>query len=135
MIFLYFWRFKVSLTKNNPFILLFKFGFCYLELQSIDIFTFSCGDTVGSWELTFSHPIHLYGIWFSRQLRSIPGHFSVWKQLEKSAPAHQNVTRRALSRRVIFLASDSLRAIWRKQIGDFSMKIFDILIFLNIQSA
>ena len=44
------------------------------------------------------------------------------------------MTRRALSRRVIFLASESLRSTWRKKIDNFSIKIFDILIFLNIQS-
>ena len=31
--------------------------------------------------------------------------------------------------------SDSLQTISRRQIDDFSIKIFDILIFLNIQSA
>ena len=44
-----FWTFKVTEIKNNPFIILFEFGSCYLELQSIDILTFSCASTVGSW--------------------------------------------------------------------------------------
>ena len=50
LIFWYVWPFKVSLTKNVSCIILFEFGFCYLELQSIDIMTFSCEILVGSWD-------------------------------------------------------------------------------------